>query len=825
MYAESDSATEPPVARSASERDLDNERSLTEKILERLRTPKDASGNPLDPVTSISTPGSTPDSTSRTPDGDSESVDSRRIEIISTSRPASAHKLQGSSPKLSLRGNRVHYGPHHHTKNEHQNIKAEAPVQKSKTHAPNTVFHVEDKDHSSSLTLSLDRIKAEVYARLHKAPTPVDYALPALDDLVAGWEAAQIPKQSSTQSYQEHHCSSDNLLCIAGTSPEGSASQKNLTSVRNKTAGSPLPNSKPRETPNAQEKPIVASPRQSKTSPFQCGISTSDLCISSSAGKATLLRTLPERSDDISSPIASPVNNPKLLATVEDAIKRLVLPQLAALKKERHMREKRAEAYHIRRHVRPNTRNDIDEMADTLLREERSTQKEGLLCSSQEKTGVPAEEAFEQVLGIADDCRSENSVDQTTEMQPSKRQVSNQKLQISPSNAVAPDHRDYSPILKMDIAQPSTQRGQFHGPSGTPPACRDPEKHPDLGSTREPTVQDQTSQVTENIITHDRKVRTISKYHHSNTMEFQDDHAADDLGNLSPQDLRVRNVSSETKAMGDPGAGDNDAAQPYLANSDIASSNDIEDHQDNLSNLLIETGYSSGYDVDIQSVLQSATNAVKGLLLQKVLDHALSEGADATDRSRSSSRSQTAWSTTAITSAHYTGASTVSRDRKRSRGGGVDPGDEGSDDSDSDDDGDRPRKKGSSNRIPRRRLKCPFYQRHPQRFTKAACTGPGFSEMGKLKDHLKRVHMQPLRCPRCHIEFDSDSELVDHLSQDDKCIKVNKPHDERIAPQTLRRLDFKKAPFANAKSTEEKWKMLYKMLFPEDAEADIPSPC
>ena len=76
-----------------------------------------------------------------------------------------------------------------------------------------------------------------------------------------------------------------------------------------------------------------------------------------------------------------------------------------------------------------------------------------------------------------------------------------------------------------------------------------------------------------------------------------------------------------------------------------------------------------------------------------------------------------------------------------------------------------------------------------------------------------------------HIEVGSDKEKDEHLSQDIICAKKPKPHDERIQPHVLKRLDFKKLPFANARNTEEKWRMMYRELFSVESEAEIPSPC
>ena len=64
---------------------------------------------------------------------------------------------------------------------------------------------------------------------------------------------------------------------------------------------------------------------------------------------------------------------------------------------------------------------------------------------------------------------------------------------------------------------------------------------------------------------------------------------------------------------------------------------------------------------------------------------------------------------------------------------------------------------------------------------------------------------------------------MEHLQREIICKKRPEPLDDRIRPQVLKNLDFKKAPYAHAKNTEEKWKILYSVLFPN--ENNIPSPC
>lgn len=63
-----------------------------------------------------------------------------------------------------------------------------------------------------------------------------------------------------------------------------------------------------------------------------------------------------------------------------------------------------------------------------------------------------------------------------------------------------------------------------------------------------------------------------------------------------------------------------------------------------------------------------------------------------------------------------------------------------------------------------------------------------------------------------------------HLQKDPICVRIQEPDDDdRMPLRRLQDLNFNRAPFANAKTVEEKWKILYRTLFP--AEETIPSAC
>jgi hypothetical protein len=230
-------------------------------------------------------------------------------------------------------------------------------------------------------------------------------------------------------------------------------------------------------------------------------------------------------------------------------------------------------------------------------------------------------------------------------------------------------------------------------------------------------------------------------------------------------------------------------------------------------------------EVHVEGALSSAMNVVKNLLLRELLDYTFPDATDAVHRPGASTSGGTGSSASSSLASSSGRDSQTPQRSKRSRGDGRDPGD-GDGDGDNSDDEHRPKKKGGrgvGDQFPQRRLKCPFYQRQPEKYTKAACRGTGFADMAKLKDHIKRVHTQPLRCPRCWLKMDSDDAYHEHLQQEIICQKGSEPQEDRIRPQLLKRLDFKKAPYSNARNVEEKWKMLFSVLFPSDS--TIPSPC
>ncbi|KAF2489961.1 hypothetical protein BU16DRAFT_471429, partial [Lophium mytilinum] len=92
------------------------------------------------------------------------------------------------------------------------------------------------------------------------------------------------------------------------------------------------------------------------------------------------------------------------------------------------------------------------------------------------------------------------------------------------------------------------------------------------------------------------------------------------------------------------------------------------------------------------------------------------------------------------------------------------------------------------------------------------------------REHLYRNHALPISCPRCCNTFKSDAELYDHSRALESCkIQEKRPLDGFNRDQEMRLKSKKRSPITVTE--EDKWRAIFRILFPLDPEADIPSPC
>lgn len=120
-----------------------------------------------------------------------------------------------------------------------------------------------------------------------------------------------------------------------------------------------------------------------------------------------------------------------------------------------------------------------------------------------------------------------------------------------------------------------------------------------------------------------------------------------------------------------------------------------------------------------------------------------------------------------------------------------------------------------------RRLACPFFQRHPGKAPKAgSCVQSGFKGVSNLKEHLYRIHENDLLCPRCYQKVD-ERDFTDHV----RACRIVRPDEEHPILDGFDRIQkMKISDKMRGKTTEEKWRAIYKILFPDDPDDTIPSP-
>ncbi|KAF1844455.1 uncharacterized protein K460DRAFT_397545 [Cucurbitaria berberidis CBS 394.84] len=201
---------------------------------------------------------------------------------------------------------------------------------------------------------------------------------------------------------------------------------------------------------------------------------------------------------------------------------------------------------------------------------------------------------------------------------------------------------------------------------------------------------------------------------------------------------------------------------------------------------------------------------------QRIFGHCLRAHTTGGSSSGSSHDGYSGWSSNTST---YSSASFVSRKRSLSGGGSTPPND--------DDDSNKRRRPDSTvdgkQPLTDLRFACPYYKRNPGRHpTFTSCRDPGFTTVARLKEHLYRRHLLPPQCHRCCTTFNNDVALREHQRDARGCEVQEQTPLEGFDKDQERRLKSKKRS-QQYQSEEDKWKGVYRILFPDDIEADIPS--
>jgi hypothetical protein len=125
-----------------------------------------------------------------------------------------------------------------------------------------------------------------------------------------------------------------------------------------------------------------------------------------------------------------------------------------------------------------------------------------------------------------------------------------------------------------------------------------------------------------------------------------------------------------------------------------------------------------------------------------------------------------------------------------------------------------------------KKFACPYFKRNPKKYRKwTSCPGPGWDEVHRVKTHLYRRHPLPTQCPRCWEPFKADAPLQEHLQQDPPCaVRSNRTLQEGFTKDQEKKLRSRKKTHADM-TDEDKWREIYLILFPDDDQSTVPSPC
>ncbi|KAH5305110.1 hypothetical protein HBI12_171720 [Parastagonospora nodorum] len=122
-----------------------------------------------------------------------------------------------------------------------------------------------------------------------------------------------------------------------------------------------------------------------------------------------------------------------------------------------------------------------------------------------------------------------------------------------------------------------------------------------------------------------------------------------------------------------------------------------------------------------------------------------------------------------------------------------------------------------------KRLACPYFKRKPLNYQpKRACSGPGWLTVHRLKEHLYREHAMSPHCRRCYTTFENETQLTDHSRSTDTCVVTNALPPEGFDKDQEKKLKNRSKMF-RADSEEQKWQIVYVILFPDTAPSELPS--
>ncbi|KAH7317054.1 hypothetical protein B0I35DRAFT_434466 [Stachybotrys elegans] len=127
------------------------------------------------------------------------------------------------------------------------------------------------------------------------------------------------------------------------------------------------------------------------------------------------------------------------------------------------------------------------------------------------------------------------------------------------------------------------------------------------------------------------------------------------------------------------------------------------------------------------------------------------------------------------------------------------------------------------------RFACPYHKRDPDKYgSRRVCSGPGFTETSRLKEHIFRNH-QLHACNRCGDTFPNETRLREHHRRDTPCVtrdNASLDPDPILGFNKLQEAELRRRrPVGELRlSGEERWNQMYRILFKIDSTTPLPSP-
>ncbi|PSN65855.1 hypothetical protein BS50DRAFT_621649 [Corynespora cassiicola Philippines] len=124
----------------------------------------------------------------------------------------------------------------------------------------------------------------------------------------------------------------------------------------------------------------------------------------------------------------------------------------------------------------------------------------------------------------------------------------------------------------------------------------------------------------------------------------------------------------------------------------------------------------------------------------------------------------------------------------------------------------------------KRKLACPYFKYNRRKYRdRRSCPGPGWDSIHRLKEHLYRRHALPPQCQRCWRTYKDEPALTEHLRSVDACAIREQQPEEGLDKKQIEQLKSRQSMF-RADDDEEKWRIIYLILFPDTPPTQLPTP-